>query len=136
MSETRYGRSGLGRATPSTSELDPGSGEGHVNCGEPQAGVNAGQAALDIGLEIKNIWAQVYSVLNLNHALLEVGEYEQALRVTQQGVEMARTLPNPTLLFFLLTVLGVVHQAMLSLEEAHEALIEALALGESIAVRL
>jgi tetratricopeptide (TPR) repeat protein len=97
--------------------------------------VNAGQAALGISLEIKNIWARVYSVLNLNHALLEVGEYEQALRVTQQGVEMARTLPNPTLLFFLLTVLGAVHQAMLSLEEAHEALIEALALGESIAVR-
>src|SRR6266516_3092974 len=108
---------------------------GHVNCGEPQAGVNAGQAALDISLEIKNIWAQVYSVLNLNHALLEVGEYEQALQVTQQGVEMARTLPNPTLLFFLLTVSGAVHQAMLSLEEAHAALREALALSESIAVR-
>ncbi len=98
--------------------------------------MNAGQAALDISLEIKNIWAQVYSVLNLNHALLEVGEYEQALRVTQQGVEMARTLPNPTLLFFLLTVLGAVHQAMLQLVEAHAALREALALGESIAVRL
>jgi hypothetical protein len=38
--------------------------------------------------------------------------------------QMARTLPNPTLLFFLLTVLGAVYQAMLSLEEAHEALIE------------
>jgi hypothetical protein len=108
---------------------------GHVNCGEPQAGENAGQAALDISLEIKNIWAQVYSVLHLNHALLEVGEYEQALWVTQRGVEMARTLPNPTLLFFLLTVLGAVHQALLSLEEAHKALIEAQALGESIAVR-
>jgi ATP/maltotriose-dependent transcriptional regulator MalT len=108
---------------------------GHVNCGEPQAGVNAGQTALDISLEIKNIWAQVYSVLNLNHALLEVGEYEQAQRVTQQGVEMARTLPNPTLLYFMLTVLGAVHQAMLSLEEAHAVLIEALALGETIAVR-
>lgn len=108
---------------------------GHVNCGEPRAGVSAGQAALDISLQIKNIWAQVYSVLNLNHALLEVGEYEQALRVTQQGVEMARTLPNPTLLFFLLTALGAVHQAMLSLEKAHEALREALALSETIVVR-
>ena len=108
---------------------------GHVNCGEPRAGVSAGQAALDISLEIKNIWAQVYSVLNLNHALLEVGEYGQALRVTQQGVEMARTLPNPTLLFFLLTVLGAVHQAMLSLEEAQAALREALALSETIVVR-
>ena len=107
---------------------------GHVNCGEPRAGVSAGQAALDISLEIKNIWVQVYSVLNLNHALLEVGEYEQALRVTQQGVEMARTLPNPTLLFFLLTVLGAVHQAMLSLEEAHEALREALAVSSTIVV--
>ncbi len=55
---------------------------GHVNRGEPQAGVNAGRAALNISLEINNVWAQVYSVLNLNHALLEVGEYEEALRVT------------------------------------------------------
>jgi tetratricopeptide (TPR) repeat protein len=107
---------------------------GHVNCGEPRAGMSAGQAAFDISLEIKNIWAQVYSVLNLNHALLEVGAYEQALRVTQQGVEMARTLPNPILLFFLLTALGAAHQAMLSLEEAHEALREALALSETIVV--
>lgn len=108
---------------------------GHVNCGEPRAGVSAGQAALDISLQIKNTWAQVYSVLNLNHALLEVGEYEQALRVTQQGVEMARTLPNAPLLFFLLTVLGVVHQAMLSLEEAQAALREALAISSTIVVR-
>jgi tetratricopeptide (TPR) repeat protein len=108
---------------------------GHVNRGEPQTGVNAGRAALDMSLEINNVWAQVYSVLNLNHALLEVGEYEEALRVTQQGVEMARTLPNPTLLFFMLTVLGAVHQAMLQLEEAHEALIESLAISSTIAVR-
>jgi DNA-binding SARP family transcriptional activator len=108
---------------------------GHVNRGGPQAGVNAGRVALDISLEINNVWAQVSSVLNLNHALLEVGEYEEALRVTQKGVEMARTLPNPTLLFFMLTVLGAVHQAMLRLEEARAALIESLALSETIAVR-
>src|SRR5579863_8477089 len=108
---------------------------GHVNRGEPQAGVTTGRAALDISLEINNVWAQAYSVLNLNHALLEVGEYEEALRVTQQGVEMARTLPNPTLLFFLLTVLGAAHQAMLRLEEARAVLIESLALSETIGVR-
>jgi DNA-binding SARP family transcriptional activator len=108
---------------------------GHVNRGEPLTGVNAGRAALDISVEINNLWAQVYSVLNLNHALLEIGEYEEALRITQQGVEMARTLPNPTLLLFMLTVSGAVHQAMLRLEEAHEALIESLALSETIAVR-
>jgi tetratricopeptide (TPR) repeat protein len=77
----------------------------------------------------------VYSMLNLNHALLEMGEYEEALRITQKGVEMARTLPNPTLLFFLLTVLGAVQQALLSLEEARVTLLESLALSETIAVR-
>jgi tetratricopeptide (TPR) repeat protein len=108
---------------------------GHVNRGQPLTGVNAGRAALDISLEINNMWAQVYSVLNLNHALVEIGAYEEALRVTQQGVEMARTLPNPTLLFFMLTVSGAVHQAMLRLEEAHEVLMESLAISETIAVR-
>lgn len=48
---------------------------------------------------------------------------------------MARTLPNPTLLFFMLTVLGAVHQATLRLEEARVALMESLALSETIAVR-
>jgi DNA-binding SARP family transcriptional activator len=108
---------------------------GHVNSGEPQAGVNSGRGALDISLQINSVWAQAYSMLNLNHALLEVGEYEEALRVTQNGVEMARTLSNPTLLFFMLTVLGAVYQAMLRLEEARIVLVESLALSETIAVR-
>jgi tetratricopeptide (TPR) repeat protein len=108
---------------------------GHVNLGEPQAGVNVARVALDMSLEINNVWVQAYSVLNLNHALLEVGEYEEALRVTQKGVELARTLPNPTLLFFMLTVLGAAHQAMLRLEEARTTLMESLALTDAIAIR-
>jgi hypothetical protein len=47
---------------------------GYINRGEPLTGVNAGRAALDIGQQINNVWAQVYSVLNLNRALLEIGE--------------------------------------------------------------
>jgi DNA-binding SARP family transcriptional activator len=108
---------------------------GHVNLGEPQAGVKVARVALDISPEINNVWVQAYSVLNLNHALLEVGEYEEALRVTQKGVELARTLPNPTLLFFMLTVLGAVHQALLRLEEARTTLTESLALTDAIAIR-
>ena len=108
---------------------------GYINRGEPLAGVNAGRAALDISQQINNVWTQVYSVLNLNRALLDMGEYEEALRVTQQGMEMARTLPNPTLLFFMLTVSGAVHQAMLRLEEAYEVLKESLAISSTIAVR-
>lgn len=108
---------------------------GHVNRGEPLLGVDAGRAALNISQQISNMWAQVCSVLNLNHALLEIGEYEEALRVTQKGVEMARTLPNPTLLLFMLTVSGAVNQAMMRLEEAYEALMESLAISSTIAVR-
>ncbi len=108
---------------------------GHVNLGEPREGVHVARVALDISLEINNVWVQAYSVLNLNHALLEVGEYEEALRVTQQGVELARTLSNPTLLFFMLTVLGAAQQAMLRLEEARTTLMESLALTDALAIR-
>ncbi len=108
---------------------------GHVNSGEPQAGVSAGRVALDISRQINNVWAQVSSVLNLSHALLEVGEYEEALRDTRSAVELARTLSNPTLLFFLLTVLGAVYQAMLRLEEARAVLLESLAVSSTIALR-
>ncbi len=108
---------------------------GHVNSGEPQAGVKAGRMALEISVQSNTVWAQVSSVLNLNHALLEVGEYEEALRDTQSAVALARTLPNPTLLFFLLTVLGAVYQALRRVEEARAVLLESLAVSSTMAVR-
>jgi tetratricopeptide (TPR) repeat protein len=106
---------------------------GEVHCGSPQAGVEAGREALEISRKLNNHWTLVHSIADLTQGLLDVGEYEEALRNTREGVEAGRTLPIPTLFFFTLTALGNAYQALLALEEAREAYEEALAVAEAAA---
>jgi DNA-binding SARP family transcriptional activator len=105
-----------------------------VNRGWPRAGVEAGRRAVGIAREIENSWVQAIAVRNLHHALLETGEYEEALRVGRQGLEAARKQQYPTAIFVQLDALGRTFQAMLNLEEAHAAFLEALAVAEAIRV--
>jgi tetratricopeptide (TPR) repeat protein len=106
---------------------------GEVHCGSPQAGVAAGREALEISRKLNNQWTLVHSIADLTQGLLDVGEYEEALRNTREGVELGRKLPIPTLFFFTLTALGNAYQALLALEEAREAYEEALAVTEAAA---
>src|SRR5918993_88502 len=107
---------------------------GEVNRGWPRAGVEAGRRAVGIAREIENSWVQAIAMRNLHHALLEAGEYEEALRVGRQGLEAARKQRYPTAIFVQLDALGRTFQAMLDLEEAHAAFSEALAVAEAIPV--
>ena len=90
---------------------------GQSNLGGIRAGTAAGRLALAIGREIQNDWVVVFASLNLSHNLLDAGEYEEALRLTQNGVESARNLPNPMTLFYMLWALGNAWQALFGLEE-------------------
>ena len=107
---------------------------GEVNRGWPRAGVEVGRRAVSIAREIENSWVQAIAVRNLHHALLEVGEYEEALQVGRRGLEAARKQRYPTAIFVQLDALGRTFQAMLDLEEAHAAFSEALAVAEAIPV--
>jgi tetratricopeptide (TPR) repeat protein len=107
---------------------------GEVNRGWPRAGVEVGRWAVGIAREIENSWVQVIAMRNLHHALLEAGEYEEALRVGRRGLEEARKQRYPTAIFVQLDALGRTFQAMLDLEEAHAAFSEALAVAEAIPV--
>jgi len=107
---------------------------GESNLGGIRAGITAGRSALAIGREIKNDWVLVFASLNLSHNLLDAGEYEEALRLTQEGMRSARNLPNPLTLFYMLYALGNAWQAVFGLEEARAAYRESLELAEVVSV--
>jgi tetratricopeptide (TPR) repeat protein len=97
-----------------------------VNRGELAASVNAGRAALKIGREINNEWTQALAATNLSQGLIEEGRYGEAIRTTQEGVRVARKLPDPVLPLIALYAAGNAHQAVMGLEEAHTMYQEAL----------
>ncbi|TMC24671.1 MAG: tetratricopeptide repeat protein, partial [Chloroflexi bacterium] len=106
-----------------------------VNGGQVQGCIHSGRRALALSQEIKNVWAQILSMLSLTQGLLEAGAYEEALALIQHAVALARTLP-PTINFQrLLPVLGSVYQAVQQWEEAKGALAEAVAMAERLDLR-
>ncbi len=103
-----------------------------VNCGQVQLSLQSGRRALALAHESKNAWAQVISMLGLTQGLLEAGQYEEALGLTQPAVALARTLP-PTLSFQrLLTALGGTYHAVQQWAEARSTLEEAEVIAETI----
>jgi tetratricopeptide (TPR) repeat protein len=99
---------------------------GESNLGGIRVGEAAGRSALAIGREIKNDWVLVFASLNLSHNLLDAGEYEEALRLTLEGAESARSLPNPMTRFYMFWALGNAWQAVFGMEEARAAYRESL----------
>src|SRR5439155_4428071 len=106
-----------------------------VNGGQVQDSLRSSRRALALSQEIKNVWAQILSMLSLTQGLLEAGAYEEALALIQHAVALARTLP-PTINFQrLLPALGSVYQAVQQWEEAKGALAEAVAMAERLDLR-
>ncbi len=103
--------------------------------GQPQAGIDAARAAHTINLEIENVVGQLYSGFHLAIGLLEIGAYTEAHALAQRGLAIARTQGVPSFLSVCLTLLGKVHRAMLNLEAAHAAHLEALAYNEALESR-
>jgi tetratricopeptide (TPR) repeat protein len=103
-----------------------------VNRGELTASVNAGRAALKIGREINNEWTQALAATNLSQGLIEEGRYGEALRTVQEGVRIARKVPDPVLPLIALYAAGNAHQAMLGLEEAQTTYREALEIADTL----
>jgi DNA-binding SARP family transcriptional activator len=97
-----------------------------VNRGELAASVNAGRAALKLGREINNEWTQALAATNLSQGLIEQGQLGEAIRTAQEGVRLARKLPDPVLPLIALYAAGNAHQAILGLEEARTMYRESL----------
>jgi predicted ATPase/DNA-binding SARP family transcriptional activator len=103
-----------------------------VNGAQVQDSLHSGRRALALSQEIKNVWAQILSMLSLTQGLLDAGEYEEALGLIQHAVALARTLPLTVNFPRLLAVLGSVYQAVQRWEEARAALQGAVAVAERL----
>ena len=104
-----------------------------VNGGQLEAAVSAGQTAWAISLEIENGWGQTNNAFQLALALLECGEYGQALTLAQRGLAVARSLGVFAPMQILnLIVLGNIYRAMLALEQAQTTHLEAMTLSETM----
>jgi DNA-binding SARP family transcriptional activator len=103
-----------------------------VHVGQVQHSLRSGRRALALSQESKNVWAHIFSTVNLTNGLLDAGEYEEALVLIQHAVALARTLPLTVHFPRLLTVLGSVYQAVQQWEEARAALEEVVAVAERL----
>jgi DNA-binding SARP family transcriptional activator/tetratricopeptide (TPR) repeat protein len=98
---------------------------GEINRGSPEAALAAARYALHIGQEIGNEWAQVNAMVLLGYGLWETGDYAEALRLAQQGLQTSGKVRHPGAML-MLTVLDSTLRTTLGLEDAHAALVEAL----------
>src|SRR5258708_18101788 len=103
-----------------------------LHAGQIQNSLRSGRRALALSQESKNVWSHVSSAICLAHGLLDGGEYEEALVLTQQAIALARTLPLMVNFPHLLTVLGGIYQALQQWEEARKSLEEAEAVAEQL----
>ncbi len=103
--------------------------------GQPHAGIEAARMAHAINLEIENVVGQLYSGFHLAIGLLEVGAYAEAYALAQRGLTIARAQGMPVFLSVCLTLLGKVQRAMLNLEAARAAHLEALSYNEALESR-
>ncbi|HEY3231333.1 MAG TPA: hypothetical protein VGJ87_19045, partial [Roseiflexaceae bacterium] len=105
---------------------------GRTHSGQLREGIEAGRAAFEICRAVENDWGQANSAWYLAHALLEVGEYTQALEVAQVGVAAARGAEHPPLIMFNLAILGRIYRTLFALDDALEAHLECQAIAEAL----
>jgi len=101
-----------------------------VNAGQVQQSIASSRRALALSQESKNVWTQVFSTGCLSIGLLEAGAYEEAFRLMQHAVTLARTLPL-TVQGFVFPARSVYH-ALQQWDEALAALQEAEAIAERL----
>ncbi|MGH3087047.1 MAG: ATP-binding protein, partial [Rubrobacteraceae bacterium] len=106
-----------------------------INRGEPRRATEAGRKAYETGRRINNDWTRVFGGACLAHGLAELGKYGEALRVCEDILDTARSLPNPIARLFTLFPLIDARQGVLNLEDARRACLEALALGDRQSMR-
>jgi len=105
-----------------------------LQTGQLSKSIQSGYKALSLARRAKNTWVQM--PVPLTSALLEAGRYEEALAITQQAIELTKTLPPTFNSHRILTVLGSTYQALQQWEEAHNTLIEAVTVAEKLDLKL
>ena len=93
---------------------------GEVMEGRPQEAARFGQAQLAVARELDDRDITLADAHGLILALLETGEYQEALSLARRSAKAARSLGASERLQVSLTVLGDAHKALLQIDEARE----------------
>ncbi len=101
---------------------------GYLGVGHVRAALKDGRDAVALSVGTKNAILHAWSLQNLNHVLLEIGHYEEALHVALQARSLVSSSTNIVLRYYVLAVLGFSYQALFLLEKAQATLEEAIAL--------
>jgi tetratricopeptide (TPR) repeat protein len=99
--------------------------------GRLREGIEIAREGLSISRELPE-WAEVYGSWALGIGLVESGEYEEALELSQRGIELSRKAQDVNVLWINLDILGRAYQALLDLEEARRVHEEALELSGAL----
>jgi predicted ATPase len=96
-----------------------------LNTGRTQEGITAARAAYTMSLEIENAWGQATGSFHLAIGAMEMGAYSEALIYAQQCISVAYTQNILSWQGLGLVLLGTIYRAMLTLDEARAAHLEA-----------
>ena len=88
--------------------------------GRPEEGLKLGRERLSIARETGDRDLYLADSHGLVLALLEVGEYEEALSVARRGAEAARSLGHPARSMVALMILGDAQKSLFRLDEARD----------------
>jgi DNA-binding SARP family transcriptional activator/predicted ATPase len=105
-----------------------------LNTGRTQEGIRAAQAARAISLEVENAWGQANGLYHLAVGAMETGAYGEALSLVRQCISVARTQNLLSWQGLGLVLLGTIYRAMLALDEARAAHMEALAFYKQVKI--
>ena len=95
--------------------------------------VPAAQAAHTISLEVENAWGQANGSYHLAVGAMETGAYAEALALAQQCISVARAQNLLSWQGLGLVLLGTIYRAMLALDEARVAHLEAFEFYKNVA---
>ena len=103
-----------------------------VFSGFPTETLVIGQEGLSIAREIENPWGQANCSYTMVFALIELGKFQEALALAQNGVAAARAAGHPPILVFNLSALGRAYRALGDLPAARAVDLEAHATSEKL----
>jgi predicted ATPase/DNA-binding SARP family transcriptional activator len=94
--------------------------------GRPHESLATLRETLSFSRQIENLWGEAEASWRLAGALLELGQYGEAVRLSRRATQQTRRVGQPTMIQLALTTWGAVQRSLMALEAARETLLEAL----------
>ena len=105
-----------------------------LNTGRTQEGIESARVAHAISLEAENAWGQANGSYHLAVGFMEMGEYTEALLLAQQCLSIAHSQNLLSWQGLGLVLSGNVHRAMLAMDHARSAHLEAFEFYKTVRI--